>query len=281
MQLGKFYEKKLFYGWWIVSACTIINILLGSFFYGFTAFFTPMREEFGWSSAETAFGFSLRSMESGVFTLIIGFFVDRIGTRKMILSGTSMIGVELILFSRIHSLLGFYSVFMFLSIGFTACGSLVSMTAIANWFIKKRGKALGFTTAGFAIGGILVPLIVSLITVYGWRATFMILGIGLLIICIPLSLIIKDRPEDYGYLPDGNTDMREEEKSDGFTLREAIRTHAFWLIALSYSLRYTGTSAVLVLAIPYLESIGFSAKISALVVTAICLFSMGGRISFG
>jgi sugar phosphate permease len=147
-------------------------------------------------------------------------------------------------------LLGFYSVFMLLSIGFSACRSVATITAVANWFIKKRGRALGFTTAGYAISGVLVPLIVFLIASYGWRVTFMILGIGLFIIGIPLSLVIKDRPEDYGYLPDGNTRVSEEIRQQlDLTTREVIKTRAFWLIALSYSLRYTGTSAILVLAI--------------------------------
>lgn len=275
-------EKKIFYGWWIASACTIVNFLLGLFFYGFTAFFTPMREEFGWSSAETSFGFSLRSMEGGIFSPVLGFFVDKIGTRKMMIAGISIMSISLMLFSRIHSLLGFYTVFILLSIGFSACGSLVSITAVANWFNKKRGRALGFMTTGYTIGGMLVPLLVFLITVYGWRTTFMILGIGLLIIGIPSAFVIKDRPEDYGYLPDGDTEIQEkDDKSDGFTVGEAIKTRAFWLITLSYTLRYVGTSAFLVLAIPYLESIGFSAKVSALVVTGVSLSGFGGRIVFG
>jgi MFS family permease len=78
--------KKIFYGWWIVLSCFLIGLYVsGITFYGFTAFFDPLIKEFGWSYTQVSFAASLRGLEMGVFAPLIGFLVDRWGSRKVIL----------------------------------------------------------------------------------------------------------------------------------------------------------------------------------------------------
>ena len=97
--------KKIFYGWWIVLACSLIGLYVGGIiFFGFTAFFEPIREEFGWSYAQISLAISLRGLEMGVFAPVVGFLVDRFGARKLILWGTITLGFGLILLSLTQSL---------------------------------------------------------------------------------------------------------------------------------------------------------------------------------
>ena len=110
--------KKIFYGWWIVGACFLIMFYVaGVIFYGFTAFFEPIRREFGWSYAQISFAASLRGLEMGIFAPIVGFLVDRLGSRRLILLGTIVVGFGLILLSQTQSLVMFYCSFLLIAFG--------------------------------------------------------------------------------------------------------------------------------------------------------------------
>ena len=113
---------SVFYGWWIVAASWVMFLFCGGIaFYGFTAFFNPIAEEFGWSYTQVSFAFSLRSVEAGVMAPFIGFLIDRIGVKKIIVFGMAVSGLGFLLMSRTDSLLFFYGAFLLLSIG-TSCG---------------------------------------------------------------------------------------------------------------------------------------------------------------
>ena len=110
--------KKIFYGWWIVLACSLICLYGGGIvFFGFTAFFDPIREEFGWSYTQISLAASLRGLEAGVFAPLIGFLVDRFGPRKLMLWGTIIVGFGLILLSLTQSLAIFYASVMLIGFG--------------------------------------------------------------------------------------------------------------------------------------------------------------------
>ena len=157
-------------------------------------------------------------MEMGLFAPIVGFLVDRFGSRTLIFFGTIVVGIGLILLSQTQSLAMFYGSFLLIAFGAGGCTLLVTMAVVANWFKKKVGIALGVMMSGVGASGLIVPLIVYLIDVYGWRLTLAVLGAGIWLLGIPLSFVIRDRPEKYGYLPDGeisrdtvsSTDMKGE-----------------------------------------------------------------------
>jgi len=152
----------MFYGWWIVIACSLIGFYVaGVVFYGFTAFFEPIREEFGWSYTQISFAASIRGLEMGIFAPFIGFLVDRFGSRKLLLWGTITVGSGLILLSQTHSLAMFYGSFLFIAFGAGGCASVVTMAAVANWFHKKVGIALGLMASGIGASGLMIPPIVQ------------------------------------------------------------------------------------------------------------------------
>jgi len=281
-------SRKTFYGWWIVLSCFLIGLYVGGvIFYGFTAFFEPLVEEFGWSYTQIAFAASLRGLEMGIFAPLIGFLVDRFGSRKLILCGTITVGFGLILLSLTQSLAMFYGSFLFLAFGAGGCASVVIMTAVANWFRKNVGVALGVAISGFGASGLLVPIIVRLIDVYDWRGTLIILGLGMWILGIPLSLVIRNRPEQYGYLPDGElsvdpiTNLENQRKGVEIGIKEGLKKRSFLYLILAEAIRMMTLAAVVIHIMPYLSSVGMSRATAGLVTGAMPLFSIIGRFGFG
>ena len=138
--LRAFMFKNLYYGWWIVIACFIISLYVsGITFLGFTAFFEPIHREFGWSYTQISFAASLRGLEMGIFAPIVGFLVDRFGSRKLLLSGAIITGIGYILLGFTQSLLMFYLCILFVSFGAGGCTAVVTMAAVGVWFRKNVG----------------------------------------------------------------------------------------------------------------------------------------------
>jgi MFS family permease len=280
--------KRIFYGWWIVGACFFIALYVGSaIFFGFTAFFDPIREEFGWSYTQVSFAVSLRGLEMGIFAPFIGLFVDRFGPRRMIFYGVIMVGVGLILLSITKSLAMFYGSIVLLAFGAGGCTALVLMVTVANWFYKRVGLALGVMSSGFGASGLIVPVIVWLIDAYGWRTASIILGLAMWALGIPLCFIIRDRPEHYGQLPDGevsNGAMPCHEAKDGeetVGLRKMMVNSSFLYLNITELIRWIASVGVIVHIMPYLSSIGMPRFTAGLVAGGIPLLSNLGRFGFG
>ena len=171
--------KKIFYGWWIVAANAAITFYVaGTFFYGFGAFINPLKNAFGWSTAQIALAFSIRSAEAGPIAPLAGYVVDRFGARAVTIFGALVTGLGFLLLSYINSLAAFYIAYMVIALGTSFLLTITPMTNITNWFIKKRGRALGLFAVGAGLGGIIVPLITWLIGFYGWRNTLIFIAIG-------------------------------------------------------------------------------------------------------
>jgi MFS family permease len=286
--LSSLKRKKLFYGWWIAIAAAVLRFFSGgSFYYGFSVFFNPIRDTFQWSAAETSVAFTLRSVETGVFSPIVGALADKLAPRKLMIIGWSIIGFGFILMSQISSLWTFYGCFMLTAVGMSLGTGLVMNTTIANWFTKKRSRALAITFIGPGLSGLLAPLFAFSVGEVGWRQSLLIMGIGLWVVGIPLSLLFRDRPARYGYLPDGEPtsqvvkNKQPLQPSVGFTAREAMKTRTFWMLSLSQLFQQMGTSAVAVHIVPYLESVNVPTTLAALSVTGLTVCSLIGRLGFG
>ncbi len=295
-------KKKIFYGWWIVIAAALLNFFAGgTFFYGFTVFFNPIRDTFRWGAAVTSVAFIFQRLERGILGPVAGFLVDRVGPRRLMLSGWSLVGLGFLLMSRTNSLWEFYASFILIAIGFSFGSLVVVNTVIVHWFTKKRSRAMAFVYVGYGASGTLVPLLALSINQFGWRTSLVVISIVIWVIGLSLSLVIRHKPEQYGYLPDGETakvinkstnepnlhSSGEKVRQDSgllatdFTAREAIRTRTFWLLAFTFFFQHIGTSAVMVHIVPYLESVNVPTAIGAIAVTGMTLSSLIGRIGFG
>jgi len=280
--------KKIFYGWWIVLSCSLIGLYVGgAVAFGFTAFFEPIRQEFGWSYTQISFAASLRGLEMGIFSPLVGFLVDRFGPRKLMVWGTITVGCGLILLSLTQSLAMFYASFLLIGFGAGGCTAVVTMTAVANWFRRKVGLALGVMGSGVGAGGLMVLLIVGLIDLYQWRATLIILGVGMWALGIPLSLIVRDRPEHYGYSPDGEVSIpyvqAQEIQDTGVEigLREALKMRSFLYLNITEFIRLMALMAVFTHVMPYLASVGMPRPTAGLIAGAIPLIGIIGRSGLG
>jgi len=295
-------RRKVFYGWWMVAAATTLNIFSGGTFgYGFTVFFNPIRNTFGWSAAATSVAFTLQRFESGVLEAVAGFLVDKVGPRKLMLGGWSVVGLGFLLMSRINSLWTFYGTFMIVATGMSFATFIVIFAAIANWFDKKRSRAMTVVVTGFGFSGVLVPLVALGVSELGWRETLVIVGFVAWAIGIPLSLLMRHKPSQYGYLPDGEelgqaresaavlrlqsssggAGQRSASSVPGLTVKAALRTRVFWLLSLVFLLQHTAVSPVMVHIVPYLESVGVPTTLATTTVTGVTICSLIGRLGFG
>ena len=278
--------QSLFYGWWIVLASFVLLVITGgTALYGFTAFFNPISSEMKWGSAAISFAFSLRSVEGGVLQPFIGIFVERLGVRKCIFAGISIMGFSLFLLSRMTTLTTFYVGFVLLSLGFSMAAGIPEFTAVANWFKKRRSLALGLLTTGFGVSGLMTPIIAMMIRSIGWRETMFLLCPFILVIGIPLSFFIRDRPQSYGMQPDGvlletnSTDsLLLKGGTSGLTLKEALRTKTFWMLLLYAFCVQFAFSTIPVQEMPHLINVGISEKLAALTMAGYSLVSLVGRL---
>jgi len=279
---------RIFYGWWIVGACFLIAFYVSSvIFYGFTVFFEPLVREFGWSYTQVSFASSLRGLEMGILSPLIGSLVDRFGSRRLLLAGTITVGIGLILLSYTQSLLMFYGAMAFMAFGAGGCTSVVTMTAVARWFRRDIGKALGIMSAGFGASGLMVPLIVWLVDACGWRTALIALGLGMWIIGIPLAFVIRDSPEQYGYLPDGASPdepaIRDDPQTAGssMTIWDVLKDRSLFCLNLAEAIRFMVLASVVIHIMPHLSNTGMSRSTAGIIAAAIPLVSIIGRFSFG
>jgi len=283
--------RRVFYGWWIVVACFFISLYTGGVvFYGFTAFFEPLADKFDWSYAQISFAASLRGMEAGLLAPLVGILVDRWGSRRLLVGGTIISTLGLILLSRTASLAMFYGAFLLLAVGMSICSSTVLMTAVAHWFRTKIGIATGIMASGYGFSGLLVPVIVRLIDTYDWQRALTILAIGMLALCLPLSLVVRHKPEQYGYQPDGeaqgtltssNNSAQAKPTELSIGTRQALKSRTFWHIALSLLCQAMIVSAVVTHIMPYLTSIHMTRANSGLIASVLSLVSIAGRLGLG
>ncbi len=275
----------------------------GVWFYGFSVVFKSILNDFGWTRAVTAGAFSLARLEGGLEGPIVGWLVDRIGPRRMALFGGIVAGIGYVLLSRMNSLAALYILFgVVIAFGYNAGFSHAGATAVANWFVRKRGRALGLFALGAGVGGAtIVPLISVLITQFGWRTTVAVIGIAMWVIVTPLSFVLRHKPEQYGQYPDGEPpdahslkgydsspeqslagiEVRVAPDEDDFTWREALKTSTFWLMMLGASARSIGMSSVVLHQIAFLTDIGISETAAAAALGMMVAISIPSRLFFG
>ncbi len=284
-------SPRVFFGWWIVSASFFVALYVGgAIFYGFTAIFEPIADELGWGYTQISLAASLRGVEMGLLAPFIGVLVDRWGPRRLIFSGAVITAMGLILLSSTSSLGMFYGAFLLIALGTSCCTMTVLMTAVANWFRRRVGIASGIAICGFGFSGLLIPVIVKLTEMYDWRVTMTILALGMLAMVLPLSFLFRHKPEQYGYLPDGQVEYPVTLDNDStlpqtvevdVKVKQVLKSSTFWRMALAFTCHTLLVMAVITHVMPYLSSIGIARSRSSLIATAIPLISVGGRLGLG
>ena len=293
---------KIFFGWWTVLTGGILALWgHGYHSYGFSALFKPIASELGFSRAATSVAASIGRLEGGFEAPLAGWVTDRFGPRLIVLIGVFIMSLSLILMNFIDSLWAFYVVWgVMFGTGFNIAVTLPIDTAISNWFVKKRGAALSIKMIFSGLSGVLVlPLIAWLIVLRGWRMTCVIGGLVMGLVALPLVwfFLKQHRPEYYGLLPDGATEEEVATEANRmidkgieyaaeveeleFTIRQAMRTPAYWLLIVVHSVHGLAASAINIHCIPFLTDIGIDPLTAAVMMAIMVAASIPARLISG
>jgi sugar phosphate permease len=288
-------KPRLFYGWWILVAGLVIVIsgVMGREFFR-SQLPVTLKEQFSFSAPTLGWVFGIFGLAGSVASLVIGPLIDRFGPRKVMLTGISLTGIGFLLLGYTNSIVVFYIILgALLGVGMQAGFLLPVQTATANWFIKRRSIALAVIAAASVLGEAVIILSPEqFVSQIDWRVTFTGLGVLVLVVCIPLSFIIRHRPEQHGSLPDGKLVVTDEESESGtettshvsevnFTLWQALKTRAFWLLTIAMALSIGLNSIVPAYRYVFLFDAGFSQAEVVNIFHYASLMGLAGILIFG
>jgi len=280
--------SNIYMGWVMVGLVSAMRVLGGGLHgYGFTVFFLPVSQDLGLNRAQTSLAFSLARAEGAIEAPVIGYLVDRFGPRPLMVTAALLAGVGYIALSWVNNYIAFLAVYLgLISLAYSAGFIQTPMVIANNWFIRKRARAMTVVGSAVTIGGTLItPVLAATVTRFGWRWGAFFAGCAFLIVCIPLSLKVVRSPESIGMQPDGeapNDGVRAgaSESSSARSIaadvsaREALKTLAFWSLALSMLVRVGTQSTLMVHFIPIMVWKGMSQERAAVLLSAFALLNL-------
>jgi sugar phosphate permease len=288
-------RRRIFFGWYMVVASIATNtIFSAAYFQGFNVLIIPIERTFGWDRWVISAAMSLRQLEAGILSPVVGFLLDRVSSRKLIFWSAVISAVGFFGLGFTNGIVAFFLFFAITSLGASGVSHGVTWPVIiSRWFRRNRGLAMGLAVTGPIFGSPIVIMNTHIEEAYGWRAV--LIGYGFLILggVTLLSILVRDRPEPYGLRPDGDPpegDTSTERPSgssprrpdSGLTLHAVLRTKEFWLFTTYLSGTFAVNSAVQVHMIPYFQQdIGLTAAWAAVVMSMVFIISGIGRVGGG
>jgi len=277
----------------MIAVGSALRILGGGlYYYGFSVFFLPLSQDLGLNRAATSLVFSLARAQGAFEAPVAGYFLDRYGPRPLILAAIVTTGIGHMMLSGVESYIGLLIVYMgVVSLSFQA-GFMDAPMVIANtWFIRQRTMAMSVVSASIGLGGFLfTPVLAYAVHAWGWRNAAFGAGVVFLIAGLPLALFVRRSPESMGLRPDGDapvpSGLRDAPGAGhgaetNFTLSDAMRTSAFWLLTAATALRIVALSAINVHYIPLLVWKGVSEQHAAFLLGAQALLGLPSHVLLG
>ncbi len=284
-----------FYGW-VIVVVTFVTMGIGvNARTAFSLFFPPILSEFGWERGVTAGAFSFGFVVSAFMSPLIGRLMDRGGPRAVMELGIALMGGGLLLAPLTTAPWHLYvTIGVMVGAGSVCLGYSGFSLFLPNWFVRRRGLAIGIAFAGVGIGSVtLLPWVQYVIEQTGWRTACTSIGLIVLIVLAPINLLLRKRPEDIGLLPDGEaapTATSAKPVSNvvdpawaatEWTLSRALRTARFWWICLGYFCGLYIWYAVQVHQTKFLLDIGFSPSVGVWALGVVSLLGIPGQIVLG
>ena len=279
-------KTRYFYGYNIVVASFFIQAVCIGVMFTYGVFFRELQQEFGWSRALISGASSLAFFVMGAGAIITGTLNDRIGPRIILTVSGIFVGLGYMLMSQLNMPWQLYLLYgLFAGIGFST-HDVITLSTIARWFVKYRGMMSGIVKVGTGAGQFLVPLIASvLISIFGWRNAYLIIGCIVLVALVAFAQIMKRDPRKIGLLPDGNKQNSPNNTSptedNSLSLRAAVRTIQFWGICLSEFAIFFCLFTIMVHIVPHAMDQGLKPAIAASVISTIGGVSILGRLVMG
>ena len=243
--LGR-WRVPFFYGWIIVAVCFCADFFATGLGQSTVPlFFKPMKDSLGWSLSQLVGATTAATIGGIIVAPFLGRIIDRFGVKPVMLWGTIVGGVGMILMTFVQEVWQYWLLYgSIAALGLAEFSGLASQSAVNKWFARRRGRALSFSTLGMTTGNIIMaPVVAFIITAFGWRQAWGVMGLTLLIVLVPVVLIfVRNRPEDIGLKPDGDWKPTGKEASRApplsdvtWTLREAMRTRGLWALVGTFA----------------------------------------------
>ena len=289
---------RFFYGWVVVATAFCVTLVAYGIQYSFGIFLEPLEEDFGWSWTLISGAASLFILSRGALAIFTGWTTDRYGPRRIVAIGGFFLGLGLILTSQISAAWQLY-LFYGLMGGFGLSVAFAPLMAtVSRWFVSKRGLAIGIVAAGIGAGtAVMSPLAAYLVATYEWRLSYIIIGLLAFIIIIPGAFLLRRSPEEKGLLPLGkaeaiagdeeNSNIAKKEdsltsESAGFSLKDAARTRAFWLLLAIIIFWSTCLQMTMIYIYPHANTVlGIPWEVAASFMIVIGISSIIGRLVMG
>ena len=277
-------KPRFFYGYVIVLAAFVIMAIMMGVSYSFGVFFKPLLEEFGWTRTVTSGAFSLSSVVLSFFVVVAGKLTDKFGPRIILSISGLLLGIGYILLSQISNTWQLY-LFYGVMVGIGMSTSYVPIVStIARWFVKRRGMMTGITVSGLGVGTLIMPPLANwLIANYGWRTSYMIVGITCLIIIVLAAQLMRRDPSQMGQVPYGTDDSGENHslQSTGFSFKQAVHTKQLWMLGLAVVFFSVSLGSVIVHIVLHAIGLGISATSAANILAVIGGIGTASRVIIG
>ncbi len=275
-----------FVGWRMVAVAFFVDfIAVGFFFYSYGVFFKAIAAEFGDSRLGVSIGITATQVVGAILAPFIGRALDRYPLKHVITVGACSMGVGFCLLGFVQNPLQFYLVLgIFIGFGAGAMGQLATAKLVSNWFVLKRGTALGVAATGISASGVIMPAISAwIIASLGWREGFLTYGIITLVIVVPIVLrFVISSPEEVGLLPDGETERtRLPPVKPPLKTREFITTGNFWFLVSILGLLFCNMSATLVHMVPRVTDQGYTLVAASFIASATAATGVLGKLIYG
>ena len=291
-------KRKFFYGWYIVGTGFLTNIA-SAFALASTLsiFLKPLTAELGISRGV----FSLLRSGEGIIGALsapfVGTLVDRHGGRWLIAIGTAIVAAGYFVLGHVDTFTQFALVRLSLvTLGDAMMGSMVVNIVIAQWFLRRRGRAFAISSMGIGFAKVCMPIVAaSLIVWFGWRQTWVVFGLVTLVLgVVPALLFIRRSPEEMGLLPDGteepvaSTVKQNRAATDAttnqdleWTRAEAMRTRTFWLLVITFGIASVGVTGLNLHVYPYVTDLGHPPLVAATVMSVIASMQLFSPLAWG
>lgn len=230
------HASKTYYGFYIVAACFFVLFMCwGMVLNTFPIFLKPITESMNWGRGAFSVALLMGAIGTAVTAPIAGVLVDRMGARLVMAVGAAVIGIGLLVASRITELWQLYAAFGVIGCGLMTATIIPCSLVISNWFVSRRGLAMSLAFVGTSVGGMVMsPVANWIILNWGWRVAFLLSGVEILVLVVPVVLlVIRTRPQEMGLEPyvGGEGGAGTVDDTWGLTVKEAFSVPAFWQIA--------------------------------------------------
>lgn len=286
--LPRLWPRRVYYGWAIVYTSFFVSIAQVPM-YGpvFSVFVRPIEAELGWSRSTITLAFTFGSLGGSLLAAPVGSVVDRYGARGVMAGAGVVVTAALLGVASMSEPWHFWAAYGAARAAAVAGVGLSTSVAIANWFIRMRGRATAIRAAGQRGGQAVVPLMaLPVLLLMGWRETFVVFAVAaLVLVTAPSLLLMKRRPEDFGLRPDGGARGPSERRGAGpagehsWQLREVRATRTLWMLTVGMSAGLAAQIAINIHAVPNFQDKGISEGLAvtvASVFTGIAAVSLAG-----